>query len=657
MTVIAESRDTHSLAGGQGVNEPPSVPGLPEPLCAPLVTGLGRAHLFARRVLGDATLAEDAVQEACLRYIRRPPLVEGSAEAESYFLRVVHGASVNLLKSERARARREEKVMEQQLEAATAPDRQVLDRETLRAARAEIERMPRELREAVCLCCEAGLTHREAAEIVGVPLKTMSDRVGRALGRLRKALAASGFAAVASGALAEALAPGGPADAPAHLVGAVRRLIEEVPAGKPVAVGGSSAALKGGLIVKIGLGIATVGLVAGTTFLAIGGRSGEPASPPAAAKVPGKDYPYGEGVVYKREYAAIGSFRGGIQDGPGAEMEISGDTPRAMAPNGDWYFLGQEKDLVIMRYDARKKRASVIAWSGPVGKRGGPAECARFAGGGYACGMGLGVDPTGKYLIVGDANNNGYQWKMDLEKFIVEPTSGAEAVKGSAVRGAAPDGAYYFAKDDGKLRKVSPDGKTVQDLGVQLDRPLLLPSGRGNLLVDEKLGRLWTMTRDPFSPWGIVWYWDLKTGKATGVTGAKKDKDGRYVLCDGSPATKDGTSPEYHCSSGPAGKTTFWCASGMTFGPDRGERYVYLGGGDESTCTRIDHVKGYVTKLVKADPKDRSLWTFGEGRQGKDVNFNDPYNWAPCPHWGPDGEFYMAWALASAIDVYRPVQK
>jgi DNA-directed RNA polymerase specialized sigma24 family protein len=38
-----------------------------------LAGNLGRAYLLARRVLGDPERAEDAVQEAALRCIRRPP--------------------------------------------------------------------------------------------------------------------------------------------------------------------------------------------------------------------------------------------------------------------------------------------------------------------------------------------------------------------------------------------------------------------------------------------------------------------------------------------------------------------------------------------------------------------------------------------------------
>jgi hypothetical protein len=384
-------------------------------------------------------------------------------------------------------------------------------------------------------------------------------------------------------------------------------------------------------------------------------KAGEKAGEKPAAKIPGKDYPYGEGVIYRRQVAAIGSLsNGGYQDGPGPQMELTGDVARVMAPNGDWYFLDFEMNNALVKYDAKKKRAFTIGWAGPYGKRGGPAECARFRGGGYAAGMGLSMDPSGRFLVIHDVYNEGYLWRLDLEKMTIEPAPSAEAIKGAAVKGAAPDGSVYFAMDDGKLKKCLPDGKTVEDLGVVLERPLRMSSYSGGLLVNEKLGRLYAGSRDPYSPWGVFWYWDMKTGKAVGLAGPKRigGESGKIVAQDGGEVDKN-----FHCASGPADKVSFWCTGWPSFGPDRGERYLYLPGGDESTCSRLDLEKKYVTKLVRADPKgDRSLWTFGEGRQGKDYRFADPYCWAGSPIWGPDGEFYMTWALCSAIDVYTPVQ-
>ena len=68
----------------------------------------------------------------------------------------------------------------------------------------------------------------------------------------------------------------------------------------------------------------------------------------------------------------------------------------------------------------------------------------------------------------------------------------------------------------------------------------------------------------------------------------------------------------------------------------------------------MDLEKKYVYKFVK---KDGGAWGFGEGRQGKDYNFANPYTWAGPPRFGADGEFYINWPLTSRMDVWRPVKK
>jgi RNA polymerase sigma-70 factor (ECF subfamily) len=613
-----------------------------------------RAYALAVRTLGAEALAEDAVQEACLRAVRALRAGAAPVSLKAWFLTAVVRASLELARSETSRRKREAATMKSAVSstssaAAAASAGLAAALSGCLAALDEKHRLP------IVLCYEHGLTQAEIAAALGLPVGTVATNIARGMEKLHAALSRAGFA-VAAGMLAEALGSTPGPCAPAALTAKLEAIVSgkgalaAVPAAHSVAAG----TIEGGIIMKIGMGVVAAGLLAGGVFVAAGGLSEEPTSPPS--KVPGKDYPYGEGVVYRRQVAAIGSLtNGGYQDGPGPQMELTGDVCRAMAPNGDWYFMDQEMNCVIVKYDARKKRSYTIAWGGPYGKLGGAAECARFAGGGYGTSMGLGVSDGGKSLIIHDRSNNGYRWKLDLEKMTVEPTSGAEAIKGAVVSGGAPDGSIYFAMGDGKLKKLAPDGKTVQDLGVTLEPPLQMSSYFGSLLVNEKAGRLYAGSRDPYSPWGVFWYWDMKTGKATGLCGPKTigGESGKRVAQDGGEVDKN-----YHCASGPASKVSFWCCGGPSYGPDRGERYLYIPGGDESTCSRLDLEKMYVTKMVKADPKgDRSLWTFGEGKQGKDYRFADPYCWAGSPIWGPNGEYYMTWALCSAIDVYTPVQK
>lgn len=369
-----------------------------------------------------------------------------------------------------------------------------------------------------------------------------------------------------------------------------------------------------------------------------------------AGKVAGKDYPYGEGVVYKRD-VLFGSFATGNLDGPPTEVELYGAGACRM-PNGDWYILEEDVNCGLYKYDAKKNRVITLSSGAPYGKFGGTIETMRLARGGYGCGMGMSPDPTGRFLKIFDRNNDGFWWQVDLETGAVTPSSGAAAIQGAAVQGSTDDGTVYFAKDDGKLQKMLPDGKTVQDTGVVLEKPLRISTFFGDLHVSEKTGRLYAGSRDPQGPWGVFWYWDMKTGKATGLAGAKKTADGKIVAQDGGEVDKN-----YHCASGPAGKAGFWCTGSPAFGPDKGERYIYIPGGDESTCSRLDLEKKYVTKMVHADAKDPSLWTFADGRQGKDYRFADPYCWPGAPGWGDDGEYYMSWALCTKIDVYRPIGK
>jgi predicted DNA-binding protein (UPF0251 family) len=66
-----------------------------------------------------------------------------------------------------------------------------------KAIRQALETLPLAEREAVSLCYEQGLTERRAADVLDVPKSTLNRIVRRGLKRMRMALAARGFAAMA----------------------------------------------------------------------------------------------------------------------------------------------------------------------------------------------------------------------------------------------------------------------------------------------------------------------------------------------------------------------------------------------------------------------------------------------------------------------------
>ncbi len=116
------------------------------------------------------------------------------------------------------------------------------------------------LDQVLSLHYESGLTQDEVAEVLGIPAGTVRQRVSRGLGRLRETLGRMGISAAAAvliGGLGQA-AP----EVPATLSAALGELVAGQLAVKGTGVTASTT-LKGGLIVKIGLGIAAAGLVAG----------------------------------------------------------------------------------------------------------------------------------------------------------------------------------------------------------------------------------------------------------------------------------------------------------------------------------------------------------------------------------------------------------
>jgi RNA polymerase sigma factor (sigma-70 family) len=149
------------------------------------------AYRLALRVVRDASLAEDAVQEAFLAVWRQATSFDPSrAKASTWILMLVHRRAVDLVRSQtRFNA------LPDQLEGL-APEAVVAgsadDDVALREARAEVQAALATLssaeREALGLAYWCGLTQSEIATALGIPTGTVKSRTFSALARLREAL-------------------------------------------------------------------------------------------------------------------------------------------------------------------------------------------------------------------------------------------------------------------------------------------------------------------------------------------------------------------------------------------------------------------------------------------------------------------------------------
>jgi RNA polymerase sigma-70 factor (ECF subfamily) len=147
----------------------------------------GAAYGLALRVLRDAALAEDAVQEAFLgvwRHAARFDPARGTAS--TWILTLVHRRAVDLVRRQAHADALPTKLEAATVWAAASDDADVEQRETQRAVRAALTALPSADREILALAYWRGLTQREIATELGIPHGTVKSRTYAALARLRE---------------------------------------------------------------------------------------------------------------------------------------------------------------------------------------------------------------------------------------------------------------------------------------------------------------------------------------------------------------------------------------------------------------------------------------------------------------------------------------
>ena len=141
------------------------------------------AYRVAFGILGTATEAEDATQDALIRAWRDLPTLRDTSRWGAWFRRLVVHAALD-------RGRRNRRRPEIGLDSVEAPASRdtidhVADDVTILAA---VARLPVDDRAIVVLRFHADLPLPEVAHALGIPLGTAKSRLHRALARLRREL-------------------------------------------------------------------------------------------------------------------------------------------------------------------------------------------------------------------------------------------------------------------------------------------------------------------------------------------------------------------------------------------------------------------------------------------------------------------------------------
>jgi RNA polymerase sigma-70 factor (ECF subfamily) len=153
----------------------------------------GAVFGLARRLLGDEALAEEVVQEVFLRLWQHPDKFDADrGSLRSYLLAQSHGRAVDLLRSEGARRRREEREARVTAEAGYDLEHEVWDLAVAERVQSALEQLPDGERHAIELAYFRGHTYREVAVLLGEPEGTVKSRIRAGMRRMRQGLADAG---------------------------------------------------------------------------------------------------------------------------------------------------------------------------------------------------------------------------------------------------------------------------------------------------------------------------------------------------------------------------------------------------------------------------------------------------------------------------------
>ena len=152
-----------------------------------LVALLPKLRRFARSLAGSLEEGDDLVQSACERALQRTEQFEPGTRLDSWMYRIVQTVWIDRM---RQKGRLEQGVDPAVLARHPGGDgqRAAEDRVALAETRRAIARLPTDQREVLVLVSVEGMSYRQAARMLGVPLGTLMSRLARARLALARAL-------------------------------------------------------------------------------------------------------------------------------------------------------------------------------------------------------------------------------------------------------------------------------------------------------------------------------------------------------------------------------------------------------------------------------------------------------------------------------------
>lgn len=148
-----------------------------------------RVYRVAYGLLRREELAQDVTQEVFVRLWKRPERYDASRGALSSFLQLdAHGRSVDLIRSEESRAKRE--IANERLTSKhqDSPEEEAMKRITSDRVRKALDDLKETERGPIAMAFYLGYSYRKVAEVLGVPEGTVKSRIRSGMAKLRETL-------------------------------------------------------------------------------------------------------------------------------------------------------------------------------------------------------------------------------------------------------------------------------------------------------------------------------------------------------------------------------------------------------------------------------------------------------------------------------------
>ena len=156
-----------------------------------MVELLPRLRRFAYALTGNLDKADDLVQETCARALASADQWQAGTRLDSWMYRIAQNIWYDQLRATKVRG--EVIDVDTAIDLVGSDGRNVTEsRLTLQAVSKSISQLPADQQLVIAHVCVDGLSYKDAAEVLGIPIGTVMSRLARARQTLHAAMAAVG---------------------------------------------------------------------------------------------------------------------------------------------------------------------------------------------------------------------------------------------------------------------------------------------------------------------------------------------------------------------------------------------------------------------------------------------------------------------------------